>query len=235
MRFHCNSSMSVVHLLIKRSYLGSRLFCNCYLERGNPNSGIKENARLSGINLAPGDIIKVRFFYTPELNDNQIMYPDGEILIKLVVGIKAEGKGPAELRDESLILYENKLNEPEVNVVVRSLQRQHVYIGVRVTVSRIIEMTAGTNFFEAIMQAVRFNLWQAGVRNVFAIHREDGKYFAYSVNLKTSLEGNGIKEFISEAEDIFHVPQTEIAGIGRCVDRCINRSVPLRGFFIGMN
>ena len=73
------------------------------------------------ITLGPGDVMDIKFFYTPELNDSQAVRPDGKIMLQLVGEVTAQGRTPDELRAELVHLYTSELKNPEIAVIVRSL------------------------------------------------------------------------------------------------------------------
>ena len=46
----------------------------------------------------PRDEVEVKFFYTPDLNEKQLIRPDATITLELVGKVMAQGKTPQELR-----------------------------------------------------------------------------------------------------------------------------------------
>ena len=46
------------------------------------------------VTLSAGDVLDVRFFFTPELNVTQTVRPDGKISLQLVGEVSVEGKSP---------------------------------------------------------------------------------------------------------------------------------------------
>ena len=52
------------------------------------------------VRLSAGDVLDIRFFYTPDLNAVQAIRPDGRIALQLVGEIKAQGKTPKALKEE---------------------------------------------------------------------------------------------------------------------------------------
>ncbi len=226
MNSYCNSSIKIFRLLIIVLCLGSTLLCGCQTKQSNLNSSKTEGINPPRVELTPGDVVEVKFFYTPELNESQTVRPDGYISLQLVGEVKAQGISPAELRDELLRLYEPQLKDPEINVVVRSFQNQRVYVGGQVMKPGIIEMPGQMNLLEAIMQAGGFNLREAEVRNIVVIRNKNDKRFAYSVNLKPALEGDETEQFLLEPKDIVYVPRTEIAKLDQWIDQNINQIIP---------
>jgi polysaccharide export outer membrane protein len=229
MNSYFNSVFKIFQLSIVLS-LGSTLLCGCQSKQSNPNLSNTKGIESPRVDLAPGDVIDVKFFYTPELNESQTVRPDGKIALQLIGEVKVEGKSPAELRDELLKLYEPQLKGPEISIVVRSLRNQRVYIGGQVMKPGIVEMPGQMSLLEAIMQAGGFDIRQAELRNIVVIRHKNDKRFAYSVDLKPALEGDETEQFILEPKDIVYVPQTEIAKMGQWVDQHINKLVPQTGF-----
>ena len=80
--------------------------------------------------LQPGDVLKVDFLYWPELNpEPQHIRPDGKISLQLVGDVEVGGLSPDEVRAKLLDLYKDKLIEPEINVIVNSLESHRVFVG----------------------------------------------------------------------------------------------------------
>jgi len=229
MNSYCNSIIKIFRLLIIVLCLASTLLCGCQSEQRNPNFSKTEGINPPRVDLAPGDVVEVKFFYTPELNESQTVRPDGYIALQLVGEVKVQGKSPSELRDELLRLYEPHLKDPEVAVIIRSFYNRRVYVGGQVMTPGIVEMPGKMTVLEAIMRAGGFDLREAEVRNVVVIRHKDGQRYGYSVNLKSALAGNETEQFFLEPKDIVYVPRTEIAKLGQWIDQHINKIIPDTG------
>src|SRR6185503_10809127 len=48
----------------------------------------------SAATLSPGDVVDLKFFYVPELNDSQTIRPDGKLSLQLVGEVQAAGQTP---------------------------------------------------------------------------------------------------------------------------------------------
>lgn len=59
----------------------------------------------SKLNLGPGDVLDIKFFFNPELNETQTVGPDGKIALQLIDEVMVQGKTRAELRRELIQLY----------------------------------------------------------------------------------------------------------------------------------
>ncbi|MHC4609133.1 MAG: polysaccharide biosynthesis/export family protein [Planctomycetota bacterium] len=178
------------------------------------------------VTLAPGDVVEVKFFYTPQLNELQTVRPDGRLALQLVGDVEAHGRSPAELRGELLQLYAPHLKDPEIVVVARELQRQRVIVGGQVLAPGVVEMPGQLDLLDAIMLAGGFNLQEAEVKNVVVVRHQDNKRYGYAINLKPALEGEETEPFALHPMDIVYVPRTTIAEVGQWVDQHINALIP---------
>lgn len=186
----------------------------------------------SRVSIAPGDVLDIMFFYTPDLNVSQTVRPDGKIALQLVGEVYAEGKSPTQLRDELVGLYTPHLKTPEITVVMRSFYERHVYVGGQVMTPGIVEMPGRMTLLEAILQAGGFNIREAEVRNVVVIRHINDHRYGQSIDLKPALKGHKVQPFYLEPMDIVYVPQTTIAKVDQWIDQHINRIIPDTGFHI---
>lgn len=184
----------------------------------------------SALSLAPGDTVEVKFYYTPELNEVQTIRPDGKIALQRVGEVQAEGLSPAALRAFLLDLYKPLLNDPEIVVLVRSLQNRRVFVGGQVMTPGTVQMPGEMTVLDAIMQAGGFDMRQAEVRNVVVIRHKHNQRYGYSVNLEAALAGDETRPFFLQPQDIVYVPRTAIAKVDQWVDQHINKIIPRTGF-----
>lgn len=236
MKCYHDSIVEKLRSLIVGVFLGSTLLLGCRSEPSYPlESGYPRVSEMKAIiqprvALLPGDVIEVKFFYTPDLDESQTVRPDGKITLQLIGEVEVEGKTPAELRDELLGLYATHLKAPEIAVVVRSLHDRCVFVGGQVMTPGIVEMPGKMTVLEAIMRAGGFDLREAEIRNVVVIRHRNGQRYGYSMDLKPALMGNENQPFYLGPKDIVYVPRTEIAKVNQWIDQHINRIIPDTGF-----
>jgi protein involved in polysaccharide export with SLBB domain len=180
--------------------------------------------------LSPGDIIDIKFFYTPELNETQAVRPDGQIALQIIGEVTAEGKTPAELRGLLKRLYASHLKDPEISIIVRSFSNNRIFVGGQVLLPGPIDMTGKMTALEAILQAGGIDHKEAEVKNIVVIRYHNGTRYGYLLNLEPMLEGKETHPFFLEPKDIVYVPQTEIAKVNQWIDQHINKIIPQTGF-----
>jgi protein involved in polysaccharide export with SLBB domain len=188
------------------------------------------STRESKSTLGEGDILDFKFFYNPELNENQTIRPDGKITLQLVGEIMARGKTPLELQEEITKLYASQLRRPEATVIVRSFANRRVYVGGHVNTPGVIELKPGMTALEAIMQAGGFNVYSGEISTVVLVRHKDGKRYGCSLDFSGMLRGEETGQFYLEPLDIIYVPRTKVSQVNLWIDQYINLMIPRTGF-----
>ena len=186
----------------------------------------------SRVVFEPGDVIEVKFFYTPQLDTTQAVRPDGKISLQLIPEVKAQGKTVAELRDELMKLYDPHLKAPEISVVARSFYNQRVFVGGQVFKPGVVQMPGKMTALEAVMEVGGFDLRAAERKSVIVIRYSKGRRYAYKLDLKQATAGKESKPFYLQPKDIVHVPRTKVAKLNQWIDQHINKLIPDTGFFL---
>jgi protein involved in polysaccharide export with SLBB domain len=124
--------------------------------------------------LGPGDVIDVKFRFTPELNYQQTIRPDGKITLQMVEEVMAEGLTPEGLDKHLTQLYSTKLKSPEITVIVVSLKKPLIYVTGQVKRPDAYNLERGTTVLKAITMAGGFTEL-ASQSDVKIIRTADGK------------------------------------------------------------
>jgi polysaccharide export outer membrane protein len=194
-----------------------------------PEMNLESPSSPPKVALGPGDGIDFKFFYNPELNDTQTVRPDGKVVLQLVGEVTAQGKTPAELRDDLKRLYAPQLKNPEIAVIVRTLVDRRVYVGGEVKKPGLIPLPGRLTALEAIMEAGGFDPRTACPSSVVLIRHKDGKRYGGVINFNEALDGKEGKPVYLEPNDIVYVPRTTIAKVNQWIDQYINKIVPRTG------
>src|ERR1700726_2446208 len=108
----------------------ARLVCSsCQTEQGAPFP--EQRTASSPVRLTPGDVIKLSFTATPDMNQTQRIRADGKVSLPLVGEVTAAGKTLGEFQSELIRLYEAQLKNAEVVVTLDSAVAQVVVSGAR--------------------------------------------------------------------------------------------------------
>jgi protein involved in polysaccharide export with SLBB domain len=184
--------------------------------------------------LRPGDVVEVKFFYTPELDVTQMVRPDGKITLQLVGEVTAEGRSPGQIREELLSLYRPHLKDPQIAVLVKSLYDRRVFVGGQVIRPGIIDMPGEMTVMEAIMAAGGFDMREAEVESVIVVRQEGNRWQGYKLNMKSTLKGYRTQPFFLCPKDIVYVPRTKIAEVDQWIDEHISKLIPRLPFYFSM-
>lgn len=184
--------------------------------------------------LVPGDEVEVKFFYTPDLNEKQMIRPDGTITLQLVGKVVAQEKTAQELRNDLIRLYTPELKKPEIEVLVRTKSDRKVYVGGEVKTPGTLEMKGDLTVLEAIKQAGGFVRPGADIRNVLVVRQRNGKQSGCVLNLQKAMEGKEEPPFLLQPRDVVYVPPTSITKANDWVEQYVNRMLPRIPVYLGL-
>ena len=181
--------------------------------------------------IQPGDLLDIKFFYSPELNEQIPVRPDGRISLQLAQEVRAGGRTPAELTALLKETYSRELKKPDVAVIVRSFSSQRVYVDGEVAKPGLIPLTGPTTVLQAISQAGG-SLYTGNATDVMVIRRgPENQPLATMVNMKKVRNGTDLAQDIYlKPFDIVYVPKTAIADVNLWIEQYLNRMVPRIGF-----
>lgn len=177
--------------------------------------------------LNPGDIIDVKFFYNPELNETIMVRPDGKISLQLANEVMAAGLTPEELRKALGTRYAKEINRPEISVIVRSFSMQRVYVDGEVFRPGMLPLAGPVTIHQAITAAGGFRE-TARRTDVIVIRQVQGKPVPLKVNMEDVLKNEDPSQDVLLAPfDIVYVPRSNIAEVNKFVDLYIRRNIPI--------
>lgn len=177
-------------------------------------------ASASTTNLPPyriqvGDVLEVRLFLNPELDEEVTVRPDGHISTKVVPDAVAIGRTPADLADGLRRIYGKDLQNPRLTVGVRSFAPTRVYVGGEVvTPGEFITVGPTLTLSQAIARAGGTKL-SSDDTSVFVIRRgPDDKPEFLGTRWKSVRQGRDPLADIRLAPyDVVYVPKLGIAEV----------------------
>lgn len=177
--------------------------------------------------LEAGDVIEVKLYYNPELNERVTIRPDGKVSFQLVNEIKAAGLTPAELSKVLVHKYSRMFREPEVVIIVREFASQKVYIGGEVVAPKVVPLSERMTALQAIMNAGGLKE-TAYLKDIVIISKgPQGAPLARKVNLGGVVRGESPQDdILLKPFDIVYVPKSRIAKINKFVEQYIRNLLP---------
>jgi polysaccharide export outer membrane protein len=182
------------------------VIAGCETQRSVPPPARQTTHITEIITLREGDVLKISFPGSANLNTTQPIRRDGMISMPLVGEVKAAGKTPAELEKDLIDLYSTQLVSKEVVVEVQSSSCPVYVTGSVLRPGRIMSDHPITAL-EAIMEAGGFDYAKANLKGVEVVRQEGDHPRKFTLNLKQVMEGKTGEPFYLKPADIIYVPE----------------------------
>jgi polysaccharide export outer membrane protein len=158
------------------------------------------------VTLREGDLIRLTFPGSPNLNTPATVRRDGKVTLALVGDVVAVGKTPAQLEKEILKLYEAQLVTNEVTVTLETPGYPVFVVGAVLKPGRQMAERPVTAL-ESIVEAGGFMMDRANMKAVVVIRKENESLRHYILDLKSVLNGKSTQMFYLRPMDIVYVPE----------------------------
>jgi protein involved in polysaccharide export with SLBB domain len=186
--------------------------------------------------IQPGDLLDIKFFYNPELNESVTVRPDGYISLQLVNEVKAAGLQPSQLNETLTQRYAGELKKPVISIIVRTFAGQRVYVGGEVNQQGLITMPAGLTALQAVMQSGGFKVTAQPSETLVIRKGLDSRPVPVRVDLDSMLSGRTDSEdFRLQPDDIVYVPKSAIAKANQFVNQYVEQLFLFRGVSLGFS
>lgn len=179
--------------------------------------------------LAPGDVVEVKFFYHPQLNERTPVRPDGRISLQLVDDVLASGLTPMQLDAALTQAYTSHIKDPELSVMVKEFAQRQVYVGGEVNTPGLIKAQESISALRAIFQSGGFK--ETGNIESVVILRYNGTPTPQfmTINLKSDLKnGQEQQDIWLQPYDVVFVPKTYIASANQFMSEYIDKMIPIQ-------
>ncbi len=187
--------------------------------------------------LEPGDVLRVKFIYQPEMDVRVEIDPDGNIAIPGVGELQARGKTAEELATDIQTLSSATLRDPEVTVIVAQLGPRKVYVGGEVRLPGPVLYRVGMTPMQAILDRGGFTE-VARIDSVLHVTSKGHSVEPTATRLDFSGElKQGEPELQTLAvNDVIYVPRTFIGDANAFVRLYIRGLMPtMPRFGVGLN
>jgi len=161
--------------------------------------------------MSVGDQLQINVWKNPDLSIGEPIRPDGKISVALVGDVMAVGRTPAQLAKEIEKKLSVYIRNPNVTVILTSLQGNEFLSRIRVT-GAVVKNTSmsyhqGMTVLDAVLEAGSVDLYADA--NDTKLHRRTAKgMVSYDIHLKDILEdGDMSTNMILLPGDIITVPE----------------------------
>lgn len=179
--------------------------------------------------VEPGDTLKINFPYHPEMNQEEIIQPNGTIVAHSIGETEVAGLTIREIRRLLIKRTSQYLRDPEVVVSIARFAEKSVYVTGEVDHPKAVRYQEGLTPLQAIAEAGGF-LDTARIDSVILIR--SGRNEEDSVSRKLDLAAvmnEGANEPLRLApRDVLFVPKTPIANANVWVRQHIYELIPIR-------
>jgi len=175
--------------------------------------------------LEPGDVVRVKFTYQPEMDVKLQVDPDGNITIPGVGEVQARGKTAEELAADVETLSSSHLRDPEVTVIVAELGPRKVYVGGEVRLPGPVAYRVGMTPMQAILDRGGFTE-VARIDSVLHVTSKGTSVDATRLDFSGELKQGSPELTILAVNDVLYVPRTFIGDANAFVRLYIRGLMP---------
>jgi protein involved in polysaccharide export with SLBB domain len=177
--------------------------------------------------IEPGDSLNIRYTFHPEMNQEEIVRPDGKISAVLVGEMPVAGMTAAELSKLLVEQTSHRLRDPEVIVdLVRSSEKT-IYVGGEVGRPSAVPYREGLSPLQAILAAGGFRD-TARLDSIILVRAQgqEKDYISRKINLEEVIIDGGKEQLVLAPQDVIFVPRTAIANANIWVRQHIRDLLP---------
>jgi polysaccharide biosynthesis/export protein len=101
--------------------------------------------------LRSGDVLELQYRYTPELNQTVTVLPDGYVNLNMIGNLKVSDLTMEQTHDLIVQKAQARLNDPDLNLILREYQRPYVVVAGEVTTPGKIDVRETMTAMQAIL------------------------------------------------------------------------------------
>jgi polysaccharide biosynthesis/export protein len=152
------------------------------------------------------DVLDVSVWKEPENSRVVPVRPDGKISLPLLNDVQAAGLTPAQLAAQITESLRKYVTNPQVTVIVTTINSQRVYILGEVTRPGAFPLLPNMTVLQALSSAGGFTQF-AKEKSIYVLRNEDGKQVKHPFNYKAVVRAqNTEQDIVLKAGDTIVVP-----------------------------
>ena len=178
--------------------------------------------------LQVGDLIAIKFYQNPDLNEDVVVRPDGKISLQLIGDVTAAGREPAALAAHLEQAYLRELARPRISVIVREPRAHRVWVGGEVGKPGVVPLSGRLTLFQAIQEAGGL-LTTAHRKQIILIRKgPDAHPVGYAIDVRPIASGEQPdQDVFLQPYDVVFVPMSKIADMDLFVKQYIRDLLPI--------
>ena len=156
--------------------------------------------------IVPQDVLDISVWKEPEVSRVVPVRPDGKISLPLLNDVQAAGLTPAALASQITESLKKYVTNPQVTVIITTINSQRVYLLGEVTRPGAFPMIPGMTVLQAVSSGGGFTQF-ARTKGIYVLRNENGKQVKYPFNYKEVISGKKPEQDITlKAGDTIVVP-----------------------------
>jgi polysaccharide export outer membrane protein len=156
--------------------------------------------------IGPQDVLDISVWKEPEVSRVVPVRPDGKISLPLLNDVQAAGLTPAALASQITESLKKYVTNPQVTVIITTINSQRVYLLGEVTRPGAFPMIPGMTVLQAVSSGGGFTQF-ARTKGIYVLRNENGKQVKYPFNYKEVISGKKPEQDIAlKAGDTIVVP-----------------------------
>jgi polysaccharide export outer membrane protein len=167
--------------------------------------------------LHSGDVLDIRYRYTPEFDQVVTVRPDDRVTLVNLSTIQTGGMTVSQFHDRVVQLSSERLVNPEVTVLLKEFEKPHVYVEGEVTTPGRVELHHDMTVLDAIALAGGFKTTSSKSKVLIA-HRTnaDGPVVTTALDLNKLIETKALGEVVAvHSGDVIYVTQNGLSKLER--------------------
>ena len=181
-----------------------------------PSQTLKQRSRYT---LHPGDTLELTLRFTPEYNATVAVQPDGYINVNLIGEQQVGGLTLDEAHDMLVQKLSVRLNNPELNLVLKDFQHPYVVVGGEVQQPGKIELRQTMTAMQAVVLAGGFKPTARDSRIVVFRHIDSNMGEVKVLNLHKIEDTKQLEQdMVLQPGDMILVPQNRVATFSRYME-----------------
>lgn len=184
--------------------------------------------------IGPGDVLEIRVWRHPDLDNRSVVRPDGRISFPLIGDMPACDLTPEQLKDKIALGLSHIINDPRVTVNVTSFQSKKIFVLGEVYRPGVYPFEGRVNVLDAISRAQGYKEDTAVLKSVVIIRGgSTNKPQAIRVNLWNVINKADISQnILLEAGDIVFVPKSFIAKLDTFIEQFFTKTDPILQYYL---
>ena len=176
----------------------------------SPAAPAQDSMKSAGVDAAhyiigSEDTLQVTVWKEPTLSGTIPVRPDGRISLVLVGDLQAAGRTPMQLADDITAKLKKYIQDPNVSVVVMSVNSQKIFLVGEVGHAGPLMMSAGMTPLQAIAAGGGLSPY-ANSKKIYILRGEAGKQLKIPFNYKQALKGDNSQVVELKPGDTIVVP-----------------------------